>query len=59
MTAPTRVAALKSNDPCWCGSGRKFKRCHKLAEGRVRPGHLSPLREVPPHIVRPPYVDGP
>jgi methionyl aminopeptidase len=19
----------KSNDPCWCGSGRKYKRCHK------------------------------
>ena len=19
------------NDPCWCGSGKKFKRCHGLA----------------------------
>jgi len=19
---------LRSNDPCWCGSGKKFKRCH-------------------------------
>jgi methionyl aminopeptidase len=23
----------KSNDPCWCGSGRKYKRCHKAADG--------------------------
>ena len=22
---PTRVSR---NDPCWCGSGKKFKRCH-------------------------------
>jgi len=19
---------LGRNDPCWCGSGKKFKRCH-------------------------------
>ena len=59
MTAPTSTVALKSNDPCWCGSGRKYKRCHKASEGRVRPGQVSPLRAVPAHIVRPPYVDGP
>jgi methionyl aminopeptidase len=23
---------LKSNDPCWCGSGRKYKRCHKASD---------------------------
>ncbi|HWG93527.1 MAG TPA: type I methionyl aminopeptidase [Mycobacteriales bacterium] len=28
MTAP----ALSSNAPCWCGSGRKYKRCHRLAD---------------------------
>ena len=21
-------AKLGRNDPCWCGSGKKFKRCH-------------------------------
>ncbi|WP_217908963.1 SEC-C metal-binding domain-containing protein [Vreelandella maris] len=20
------------NDPCWCGSGKKYKRCHKDRE---------------------------
>jgi methionyl aminopeptidase len=43
-------AALKSNDPCWCGSGRKYKRCHKAAEGRVRPGRVSPMLTVPEGI---------
>ncbi|MCU1378021.1 MAG: Methionine aminopeptidase [Acidimicrobiales bacterium] len=57
MTAT--IASLKSNDPCWCGSGRKYKRCHKTMEGRVVPGHISPLRIVPPEIGRPSYADGP
>ena len=73
MTAPT----LAANDPCHCGSGRKYKRCHRiadldperaaaeaarkaeaarLAELHVRPGRLSPRREVPAHIERPPYA---
>ncbi len=25
----------KSNDPCWCGSGRKYKRCHKASDNGV------------------------
>jgi methionyl aminopeptidase len=52
---------VKSNDPCWCGSGRKFKRCHKdvTASGssRIRPGRISPGRTVPEHIARPPYAE--
>ena len=29
---PRRVeAAPGRNDPCWCGSGRKFKKCHGVA----------------------------
>jgi preprotein translocase subunit SecA len=30
-TAPRRVAdreKIGRNDPCWCGSGKKFKKCH-------------------------------
>ncbi len=45
----------RPNEPCWCGSGDKYKKCHKeddvvffkgekkwLEENRVRPGTLSP-----------------
>ncbi len=73
MTAPT----LAANDPCWCGSGRRYKRCHRIADldparaaaeqaqreaaelaaaAYVRPGRLSPRREVPAHIPRPDYA---
>jgi methionyl aminopeptidase len=48
---------LKSNDPCWCGSGRKYKRCHKATEGRLQPGVISPRRAVPDSIARPPYAE--
>ncbi len=48
---------LKSNDPCWCGSGRKYKRCHKATQGRVQAGVLSPPRSVPSSIERPDYAD--
>jgi methionyl aminopeptidase len=51
------TAVLKSNDPCWCGSGRKFKRCHKVADDRVRPGRVTPMRTVPAEIGRPHYAD--
>jgi len=46
----------QSNDECWCGSGRKYKRCHKGLEGRITPGIISPMRAVPEHIVKPPYA---
>ncbi len=23
---------LAANDPCWCGSGRRYKRCHRVAD---------------------------
>ncbi len=61
---PTMVLP-KSNDPCWCGSGKKFKRCHKDVGPTtatrpgvrlVEPGRVSPVRTVPAEIPRPDYV---
>ena len=28
----TTTRPLSSNDLCWCGSGRKYKRCHRIAD---------------------------
>ena len=53
----TSLSAPPRNDLCWCGSGRKYKRCHKQFEGRVVKGTVSPVRPVPEQIVRPPYAD--
>ena len=47
----------QSNDDCWCGSGRRYKRCHKGLEGRIEPGVVSPMRSVPDHIVKPSYAE--
>ena len=58
MSITTQPHVLPSaNDLCWCGSGRKFKRCHKPLEGRVQAGAVSPRRNVPAQIVRPPYAE--
>jgi methionyl aminopeptidase len=50
----------RSNDPCWCGSSTKFKRCHgdkeQLRRPRVLTAAVSPVRPVPESIVRPDYV---
>lgn len=51
------TALPQANDPCWCGSGRKYKRCHRGSEGRVVAGVVSPRRPVPDAIARPPYAD--
>jgi methionyl aminopeptidase len=58
----------KGNEPCWCGSGKKYKKCHeeddglflkaekvKLEKERIRPGRQSPRRVVPAQIPRPDY----
>lgn len=55
-TAPT-ISKLRPNDPCWCGSGNKFKRCHKPSTDRVQPGTISPRRPVPAEIDRPHYAE--
>lgn len=61
---------MGANEPCWCGSGKKYKRCHRdqdadaAREGLPRrrstpiaPGTISPMRPVPPHIPRPDYAE--
>lgn len=65
----TRLFAVRAltapgpNQPCWCGSGDKYKKCHRdrdagAAEAsRVKPGRVSPRREVPPQIARPDYAE--
>ncbi len=59
----------RPNETCWCGSGAKYKKCHKEADfgflreekarlelTRVKPGTVSAIREVPLNIARPDYA---
>ncbi|MBA3282322.1 MAG: type I methionyl aminopeptidase [Acidimicrobiia bacterium] len=58
MTAPViALSKMKPNDPCWCESGQKFKRCHKPTTDRVVAGTLTPRRSVPAAIERPPWAE--
>jgi methionyl aminopeptidase len=55
-SAEVDIFRLKPNEPCWCGSGLKFKRCHRASTDRIRAGRQSPTREVPEGIERPFYA---
>lgn len=48
----------KANEACWCGSGKKFKRCHKGAVAPIKQGNISPVRTVPDTIAKPKWADG-
>jgi methionyl aminopeptidase len=54
------MGRLRSNSPCWCESGAKFKRCHGdarlLRRDPVQLGTVSAPRTVPPYIERPDYA---
>jgi hypothetical protein len=36
---PKDIAKPGRNDPCWCGSGKKYKKCH--LESDERKGRFS------------------
>lgn len=27
---------MERNDPCWCGSGKKYKKCHMPIEEKIK-----------------------
>jgi methionyl aminopeptidase len=47
------------NEPCWCGSGKKYKNCHMEFDERIREfeeeGHIVPPRSI---IKTPEQVEG-
>ncbi|HUU83964.1 MAG TPA: SEC-C metal-binding domain-containing protein [Phycisphaerae bacterium] len=49
---PQAAAQLGRNDPCSCGSGRKYKRCHYEADQKyfsrsLRSACNAPTRSLP------------
>lgn len=53
------IGKLGRNDPCWCGSNRKYKVCHAAFDERLRTlkerGHIVPSHEI---IKTPEQVEG-
>lgn len=41
---------LGRNDPCWCGSGQKYKKCHEAFDEKIRSyarqGHEVPCQDI-------------
>jgi SEC-C motif len=41
---------MERNELCWCGSGKKYKRCHMAMEEKMEQlreaGHIVPGREL-------------
>jgi len=31
---PSTMLDLKGGDPCWCGSGKKYRHCHRAQDRR-------------------------
>ena len=41
---------INRNDPCWCGSGRKYKVCHEMFDDKIakiaHQGHIVPTHNL-------------
>lgn len=41
---------IERNDPCWCGSGKKYKACHMNQDQKIHTielqGHIVPSRDI-------------
>lgn len=53
----TPLNRIRPNDPCFCGSGQKFKRCHRSTTDRITAGRQTPRRDVPDHIEAPGWAE--
>ncbi len=42
MLTATQEISLQRNDPCWCGSGKKYKKCH------LKKDQANPRKNIPP-----------
>lgn len=44
------MVKLERNDPCWCGSGKKYKKCHAAFDDKIRAyeiqGHMVPGHDL-------------
>lgn len=41
---------MERNDACWCGSGKKYKKCHMVIDDKIKllasQGHIVPTRDM-------------
>jgi len=44
---PAEAKNLGRNDPCWCGSGKKYKKCHYDSDRKYFSGQLAKTCKTP------------
>ena len=44
---PEEALKLGRNDPCWCGSGKKYKKCHYESDRKYFSGMLAKTCKTP------------
>lgn len=53
------MSKLGRNDPCWCGSGKKYKKCHEQFDEKIQyiksQGHITPEHDI---IKTPAQIEG-
>ena len=45
---------LGRNDPCWCGSGKKYKTCHYSFDQKIEEYRLKGAKVLPHHLIKTP-----
>lgn len=53
------IFKIGRNDPCWCGSGKKYKQCHQAFDDKIKALKMAG-NKVPPHkiIKTPEQIEG-
>ena len=53
------MSKIGRNDPCWCGSGKKYKKCHEQFDEKIQyiksQGHITPEHDI---IKTPEQIEG-
>ncbi len=44
---PQEALKLGRNDPCWCGSGKKYKKCHYESDRKYFSSKLAAMCKTP------------
>ena len=44
---PDSALQLGRNDPCWCGSGKKYKKCHYTSDKKYFSAALAKTCKTP------------
>ncbi|MBN1639817.1 MAG: methionyl aminopeptidase [Anaerolineae bacterium] len=45
------MSRLSRNDPCWCGSGKKYKHCHMRSDAMLRLANRQPTGPLPSGVI--------